>query len=117
MVHDTWKQEMGCELRSFFFVLSWSETWHGLERTLLFLAFYFHSSYEFYNTEVANALLFWKYPNRTCTSFYCRLLDFFYKKVLCFGTQFFFAILVDITTILMKVLYNSSLDPKKFLFL
>jgi len=119
MVHDTWKQEMGCELlvswpssSSFleiFSVLSWSETWHWLERTLLFLAFYFHSSYKF-TIEVGNALFFWKYPNRTCTSFYFRLLDFFFfiRKFFVWNPVYFFTILVDITTILIKVLYNSS---------
>jgi hypothetical protein len=61
-------------------VLSSSETWHYLDLTLFFLAFYFHSPFRFYNIEAVNALFFWKYLNKTRSLLIVACLIFFLHK-------------------------------------
>lgn len=102
MVHDTWKQEMGCELlvswpssSSFleiFSVLSWSETWHWLERTLLFLAFYFHSSYKFTIQKLAMHCSFGniRIEHAPLFIFACLVFFFFIRKFFVWNPVFFY---------------------------
>jgi len=89
----------------------------GLSAPCFFLPFIFIPRMNFTILKLPMHYCFGNIRIEHAPLFIVACLIFFIRKFFVLEPSFFFAILVDITTILMKVLYNSSLDPKKFLFL